>query len=103
MLGGSHSGNIAAHDLLKSGHVEILSSDYVPCSLVESLFRLPSAELGISLPHAVQLATLNPARAVGLDDRGEIAVGKRADLVRVRLAGETAAVAGVWRGDERVI
>jgi alpha-D-ribose 1-methylphosphonate 5-triphosphate diphosphatase len=103
MLGGSHSGNVAAHDLLKSGHVEILSSDYVPCSLVESLFRLPSAELSISLPQAVRLASLNPARVVGLDDRGEIAVGKRADLARVRRAGETAAVAGVWRGGERVI
>jgi alpha-D-ribose 1-methylphosphonate 5-triphosphate diphosphatase len=40
---------------------------------------------------------------VGLEDRGEIAVGKRADLARVRMAGDTAAVAAVWRAGERVI
>ena len=37
----------------------------------------------ISLPQAVAVVSRNPARAVGLDDRGEIAVGKRADLVLI--------------------
>ena len=50
VLGGSHSGNIAAIDLLRIGHAEILSSDYVPASLMESLFKLPASDVGIALP-----------------------------------------------------
>ena len=72
VLGGSHSGNIAAIDLIRAGQADILSSDYVPASLIEGVFKLPR-EAGIGLPQAVRLASLNPARAVGLDDRGEIA------------------------------
>ena len=36
---------------------------------------------GASLVDTFRVASLNPAKAVGLTDRGEIAVGKRADLV----------------------
>ena len=103
VLGGSHSGNIAAIDLLRAGHVDILSSDYVPASLMESVFKLPSSGIGISLPQAVRLATLNPARAVGLGDRGEIAPDRRADLVRVRTVDGAAVVRAVWREGERVV
>ena len=35
----------------------------------------------LGLAGAARLATLNPARALGLADRGAIAPGKRADLV----------------------
>ena len=59
VLGGSHSGNIAAIDLLRDGQADILSSDYVPASLMESVFKLRSAEVGISLPEAVRAASLN--------------------------------------------
>jgi len=103
VLGGSHSGNIAAIDLLRAGHVDILSSDYVPASLMESVFKLPSSGIGISLPQAVRLATLNPARAVGLGDRGEIAPDRRADLVRVRTVDGAAVVRAVWREGQRVV
>lgn len=103
VLGGSHSGNIAAIDLLRSGHADILSSDYVPASLMESLFKLPAAGIGITLPQAVRLASLNPARAVGLGDRGEIAPERRADLVRVRPVDGAAVVRAVWREGERVV
>ena len=54
VLGGSHSGNIAAIDLLRDGQADILSSDYVPASLMESVFKLPSADVGIALPEAVR-------------------------------------------------
>jgi alpha-D-ribose 1-methylphosphonate 5-triphosphate diphosphatase len=103
VLGGSHSGNIAAIDLLRDGQADILSSDYVPASLVEGVFKLPAAGVGISLPQAVRLASLNPAEAVGLNDRGEIAANRRADLVRVRLHGEAPMVRAVWREGERVV
>jgi len=60
--------------------------------------------MGAACPmDAVRLASLNPARAVGLDDRGEIATDKRADLVRVRLAEEAPLVRAVWREGERVV
>lgn len=103
VLGGSHSGNIAAIDLLRIGHAEILSSDYVPASLMESLFKLPASDVGITLPQAVRLASLNPARAVGLTDRGEIAADRRADLVRVRTVDNAPVVRAVWREGERVV
>ncbi|HTE81554.1 MAG TPA: alpha-D-ribose 1-methylphosphonate 5-triphosphate diphosphatase [Reyranella sp.] len=103
VLGGSHSGNIAAIDLIRAGQADILSSDYVPASLMEGVFKLPGSDAGIDLPHAVRLASLNPARAVGLNDRGQIAGDKRADLVRVRLLGDAPVVRAVWREGERVV
>ena len=102
VLGGSHSGNIAAIDLVRAGQADILSSDYVPASLMEGVFRLP-ASAGISLPQAVKLASLNPARAVSLDDRGEIAADRRADLVRVRVIGDAPIVRAVWCEGDRVV
>ncbi len=38
-------------------------------------------ECGISLVHAVRMATTNPAQALGITDRGAIRVGMRADLL----------------------
>jgi alpha-D-ribose 1-methylphosphonate 5-triphosphate diphosphatase len=102
VLGGSHSGNIAAIDLIRAGRADILSSDYVPASLLEGVFKLPS-DAGIALPQAVKLASLNPARAVGLNDRGEIAAGRRADLVRVQVLGDSPVVRAVWREGQRVV
>ena len=43
-----------------------------------------------------------PARRVGLEDRGVIAPGRRADLVRVRVHEDVVAVRGVWCRGERV-
>jgi alpha-D-ribose 1-methylphosphonate 5-triphosphate diphosphatase len=54
------------------------------------------------LPEAVRTVTLTPAAAVGLDDRGEIAIGKRADLVRVRVTRDIPVVRSVWRAGARV-
>ena len=81
--GGSQSGNVAAAELLGLGLLHILSSDYVPSSPLQAVFQL-AADGVIDLPEGAKLVSGNPARAVGLDDRGEIEVGKRADLVRVR-------------------
>jgi alpha-D-ribose 1-methylphosphonate 5-triphosphate diphosphatase len=81
--GESHSGNISALDLARADLLDVLSSDYVPHSLLHAAFLLRD-QAGWSLAKAIATATLNPARLVGLDDRGEIAPGKRADYVRVR-------------------
>jgi alpha-D-ribose 1-methylphosphonate 5-triphosphate diphosphatase len=99
--GGSHSGNIAAADLVRAGAVDALASDYVPAALVEAAFQC-AADLGIALPAAIALVTDRPARMAGLADRGRIAPGLRADLVRVRLFDGLPVVRQVWRTGERV-
>ncbi|MBO0904551.1 alpha-D-ribose 1-methylphosphonate 5-triphosphate diphosphatase [Jiella sonneratiae] len=101
--GGSHSGNVAASDLLAAGHLDILSSDYVPFSLIQAVFRL-ARDGHLDLPAAVRLVTANPAKAAGLDDRGAIVPGKRADLVRIRetRADRPPLVRSVYRAGRRV-
>ena len=101
--GGSHSGNVAATDLAREGVLDILSSDYIPASLLMAAFALPAADAAIDLAAAIRTVTLNPATATGLTDRGEIAPGKRADLVRVALAEDHPVVRAVWRQGRRVV
>ncbi len=100
--GGSHSGNVAARELADAGLLDMLSSDYVPASLLLGAFQLADSPGVEGLPGAIRLVSQKPAQALGLDDRGMIAVGKRADLVRVALSGETPVVRTVWRTGERV-
>ena len=100
--GGSHSGNISAAELKAAGVLDILSSDYVPFSLVQAVFQLGEPS-DADLVEAIRLVTKNPAEAVGLTDRGAIAVGKRADLVRVRaITGAPPVVSAVYREGRRV-
>jgi alpha-D-ribose 1-methylphosphonate 5-triphosphate diphosphatase len=100
--GGSHSGNISARDLAAAGLLDILSSDYAPVSLMHAAFLL-HATIAMALPEAVAKVSRNPALALGLDDRGEVAPGKRADLVRVRLVDGMPVARAVWRAGERVV
>jgi alpha-D-ribose 1-methylphosphonate 5-triphosphate diphosphatase len=100
--GGSHSGNIAAVDLAQEGLLDILSSDYVPSSLLMGALQLPQRVPAIDLAAAVRTVTKAPAEAVGLSDRGEIAPGKRADLIRVHIARDVPVVRSVWREGRRV-
>ena len=101
--GGSHSGNVAAHHLASLGLLDILSSDYYPASLLDAVFRIANDESNaFSLPQAVKLVTRNPANALGLKDRGEIAEGKRADLVLARAHGDHFFVQNVWRQGTQV-
>lgn len=102
VLGGSHSGNVSAKAVAQAGLLDGLSSDYVPSSLLDAVFRLVD-ELEMPLPEATQVVTHKPAEMVGLTDRGSLAQGKRADLVLVRrLAGATPVVRQVWRQGLRV-
>lgn len=100
--GGSHSGNIAAAELARHGVLDILSSDYYPASLLQAVHSLTTMDQGYSLPRAVSTVSLSPATAVGLHDRGEIAVGKRADLVHVADLGQQFIVKQVLRQGQRV-
>jgi alpha-D-ribose 1-methylphosphonate 5-triphosphate diphosphatase len=100
--GGSHSGNVATVDLARVGMLDLMSSDYVPSSLLIAALRLPQAAPNYDLPAAIRTVSKTPAEAVGLNDRGEIAVGKRADLIRVHLNDDAAAVRSVWSGGNRV-
>jgi alpha-D-ribose 1-methylphosphonate 5-triphosphate diphosphatase len=100
--GGSHSGNVSARTLVEAGVLDILSSDYIPFSLLHAAFTVGEAVDGISLPQAVALVSKHPAEAGGLADRGEIAPGKRADLVRVTVADGVPIVRAVWRQGRRV-
>lgn len=98
--GGSHSGNVAAHELARAGLLDILSSDYVPSSLLTAAFRL--ADLWDDLPRAIRTVTTAPAEAAGLKDRGRIAPGLLADLVRVHRHPEVPVVRGVWSHGRQV-
>jgi len=100
--GGSHSGNASARDLAEAGLLDILSYDYVPAALLMAAFHLADAPSIGGLAGAVRLVTKNPAEAAGLVDRGEIVVGRRADLVRVRAHHGEPVARAVWREGVRV-
>jgi alpha-D-ribose 1-methylphosphonate 5-triphosphate diphosphatase len=100
--GGSHSGNIAAADLARGGVLDILSSDYYPASLLQAALGLAEQDNGYDLPRAIATISLAPARAAGLDDRGEIAVGLRADLVQAQVHKGQPVIGQVWRQGRRV-
>jgi len=100
--GRSHSGNVRALELAQSGILDVLSGDYVPAALCHAMLLLERLCVGVNLPEAVAKATRNPARAIGLNDRGEIATGLRADLVRVRDRDGAPAIRSVWCAGARV-
>ena len=100
MRGGSHSGNVSAAELVAPGLLQILSSDYVPSSLLRA-----AVKLGLMLDDmAAGLASVTsaPARAAALDDRGILEVGKRADLLRFTVVGDLPLVRGVWSAGRQV-
>ena len=99
--GGSHSGNISTQALASAGLLDCLSSDYVPNSLLHAAFMLHSVA-GWTLERALATVTSEPARLAGLSDRGELAAGKRADYVRVRLSGGLPVVMATWRAGKRI-
>ena len=101
--GGSHSGNVSAAEVATAGYLHGLASDYVPMSMLRAAFRLTEAPFLMPLPTAIATVTATPARVTGLDDRGEIVVGKRADLVRVFVSQDGwPVVREVWREGARV-
>jgi alpha-D-ribose 1-methylphosphonate 5-triphosphate diphosphatase len=94
--GGSYSGNVPASELAHAGLLDAFASDYVPRSLIECAFALTRPEFDWSLARAVATVTSGPARAAQLADRGVLAPGRRADLLRVRVTGDLPVVQEVW-------
>lgn len=100
--GGSHSGNACATSLAAAGLLDALSSDYVPASLLHAAFLLRE-RAGYTTAAAVATVSAHPARMARLDDRGDIAVGKRADFSRTRVSVRGPSVLAVWRAGRRVV
>jgi alpha-D-ribose 1-methylphosphonate 5-triphosphate diphosphatase len=100
--GGSHSGNVAAAELVQRGQVDGFVSDYISSSLLIAAFKLTAKPFELSLPQAIGMVSAAPAQMAGLSDRGCIQSGLRADLVQVRLIDGTPVVRQVWRAGQRL-
>lgn len=98
--GGSHSGNVAAKDLAELDLLDILSSDYVPSSLLSAALML--GDLWGDMARAIATVTSAPATATGLSDRGRLEIGARADVIRVARIGSAGAIRGVWVQGNRI-
>jgi alpha-D-ribose 1-methylphosphonate 5-triphosphate diphosphatase len=98
--GGSHSGNVAASALAQLDRLDILSSDYVPAALL-----IGAVQLGVlwdDFARGLATVTRNPARSVGLKDRGTLALGLRADVIRFAAVGDTPLLRGAWCAGQQV-
>ncbi len=80
--GGSHIGSLSAADMVEDGLCDVLASDYYYPALLAAVARL-DRERRAPKTDLWSLVSKGPAEAMNLHDRGEIAVGKRADLVLV--------------------
>lgn len=98
--GASHSGNVSALELAEHGLLDIVSSDYVPALLMASAFQL--AALWGDLPRAIRTVSTTPSDATGLSERGRLAPGCLADMVRLKMLDATPVTRAVWRGGVRV-
>ena len=96
MRGGSHLGSPGAAEMIARGLCDILASDYYYPAMLGAMVRL-HAERVAPLPALWKLVSLNPARAMGLTDRGRIAPGQRADLLLLDwFEGQTPAPLRTW-------
>ncbi len=94
--GGSHIGSLGAADMVEAGLCDLLASDYYYPAMLAAVDRLDREKRADRLA-LWSLVSAGPARAMNLPDRGEIAIGKRADLVLVDWRmGQTPAVQGTW-------
>ncbi|WP_299426111.1 alpha-D-ribose 1-methylphosphonate 5-triphosphate diphosphatase [uncultured Shimia sp.] len=92
--GGSHSGNVAAMELAQHGLLDIISSDYVPSSLLLGAVML-GRQWG-NLAKGMHAVTAAPAKYTNLEDRGRLEIGLQADLIRFRLTEGVPALRAVW-------
>ncbi len=102
LMGRSHSNNLSALEAIQNGCADILVSDYFPAAILHAVFQL--YEQGVlSLPEAVNMATYNPAKAIGLSERlGSVEPGKYADLLLVSKKGTVPVILSVFINGEEV-
>lgn len=79
MRGQSYSGNLSARAAHSEGLLHILAADYHPGAILAAVRMLAENDPN-GLAGATRLASANPAKALGLTDRGTLEIGKRADL-----------------------
>jgi alpha-D-ribose 1-methylphosphonate 5-triphosphate diphosphatase len=80
--GGSHTGWTSAAEMVSKGLCSILASDYYYPAPLLAAFLLAADNI-LPLPQAWALVSGAPAAATRLHDRGQIAAGKRADVILV--------------------
>ena len=78
MRGSSHKGNVSARDLVTQNLCTALASDYHYPSMLQAALQL-STEIGFE--YAWPLVSSNPASVLGLNDRGSVSAGQRADFI----------------------
>ena len=102
VLGGSHSGNVSAMELVELDLVDIISSDYVPRSLLQSVFII-SKTANKPLYEVIKYITLCPAKAINLDNQiGSLEVGKKADFITIQDDGVVPRIIEVYKQGDRV-
>lgn len=94
--GGSNWGNLSTRRAIHSGTVDVLCSDFRPQSLLKSIF----VDTDEPLADRVARVTSRPADAIGLDDRGRLTPGARADLLVVDPGPEPRVVRAFVSGQE---
>jgi alpha-D-ribose 1-methylphosphonate 5-triphosphate diphosphatase len=99
--GRSHSGNISASELAEKKLLNGLSSDYVPTSLLQAVFYLAD-KLQKPLHQTVAMATCNISEILGMKDRGELAPGKRADMLQVSMLDHLPVLKRVWKKGRQI-
>ena len=98
--GGSHSGNVAAAELAKLNRLDIMSSDYVPSGLLMAAVQL--GDIWGDLSRGIATVTKRPAEAVGLNDRGSLRIGQKADVIRFSVMDGTPVLQETWSAGFRV-
>ena len=94
LLGGSHSGNVAAEAVIAAGLCTGLASDYLPSSLLAAAFDLAARGV-VALHEAIRLVTAGPAEVIGEPGRGVLEAGADADLILVVQQGRWPVVRSV--------
>ena len=93
--GRSQSSGMRAVDAIRAGVATCLCSDYMHSAMLAAIFKIFKESI-LSLPDAVKLGTLHPARAINDPEIGEIAIGKKANLIAVRWDGQHPVVESTW-------
>lgn len=78
--GGSHAGKVTASELVRAGLCDALVSDYHYPTLAAAALKL-TREGHLPFAQAWAMISTNPARILGLSDRGKLGPGQRADVL----------------------